>query len=183
VFFRFPQRAAEHMWILRGDHMQNERSKARRFGQPGGNDRKVLPRLGTIVGKQRLRRIREAAVIQSKIECLNEFEGDSIDLFVSIYRNTSLPLEIRLHAAAKCAQFERPTLAAHAVTNSMSSGLADRLNAAIERVGCVGDDAGQLVETRKAALLGENRALRAEIAQIEGCPAIEGVFITPDGGE
>lgn len=125
---------------------QSEATKARRFGVPGtGNQRKALPRLGTVIGRVRLQRIKEAAVIQAKIKCLAEFDGDSIDLFRSVYKNTALPLDLRLQAAARVAQFERPLLAAHSVTNSASVGLAERLSGALARSSRA-DDAMPVIE-------------------------------------
>jgi hypothetical protein len=40
------------------------------------------------------------------------FPGDAVSLMQCIYRDASLPLEIRLDAASKAARFERPALAA-----------------------------------------------------------------------
>ena len=38
------------------------------------------------------------------------FEGDSIALMVSVYKNEDLPLNIRLQCAMAVAPFERPTV-------------------------------------------------------------------------
>jgi|SRR6476660_9686610 hypothetical protein len=39
------------------------------------------------------------------------FEGDAHALLVQIYKNTHLPLELRLHAAKAAIRFEKPALA------------------------------------------------------------------------
>jgi hypothetical protein len=38
------------------------------------------------------------------------FEGDSVALFQLVYKDTSLPLAIRINAASLAAKFERPTM-------------------------------------------------------------------------
>jgi hypothetical protein len=40
----------------------------------------------------------------------NAFEGDAHALLTSIYKNTRLPLEFRLHAAKAAIRFEKPPL-------------------------------------------------------------------------
>ena len=42
------------------------------------------------------------------------FEGDSLELAISIYKNENLPLQMRLHALALALPFERPRLVATA---------------------------------------------------------------------
>jgi hypothetical protein len=65
---------------------------------------------------------REAAkqiVQQFQINHPDAFPGDAVSLMQCIYRDASLPLEIRLDAASKAARFERPALAA-VMTNDAS---------------------------------------------------------------
>jgi hypothetical protein len=40
------------------------------------------------------------------------FEGDGVAFLQTVYRNPTLPLSVRLDAAAKAARFERPMLSA-----------------------------------------------------------------------
>jgi hypothetical protein len=51
-------------------------------------------------------------VRQFQIDHPDAFTGDAVALMQCIYRDASLPLEIRLDAASKAARFERPALAA-----------------------------------------------------------------------
>ena len=65
---------------------------------------------------------REAAqqiVQRFQIDHPDAFPGDAVSLMQCIYRDASLPLEIRLDAASKAARFERPALAA-VMTNDAS---------------------------------------------------------------
>src|SRR5882724_1031866 len=116
--------------------MQSEASKRRRFGQPDGNHRKRLPRLGTVIGQRRLREIRRNAVLIAEIKSVSEFEGSSLDLMRAVVRNEALPWELRLVAAARLAPYEHATIAARPVgADSINHHLAERLSAAIVRAG------------------------------------------------
>src|SRR5579872_4282347 len=67
---------------------------------------------------QNTRARREAAravVARFEIEHPDAFPGDAVGLLQCIYRDQSLPLEVRLDAASKAAPFERPRLSAVAV--------------------------------------------------------------------
>jgi hypothetical protein len=54
----------------------------------------------------------QAIIRQFAIDNPDAFAGDAVSLMQCIYRDASLPLEIRLDAASKAARFERPALAA-----------------------------------------------------------------------
>jgi hypothetical protein len=72
---------------------------------------------------------REAAkqiVQQFQINHPDAFPGDAVSLMQCIYRDASLPLEIRLDAASKAARFERPALAA-VMTNDASRVTSPRV--------------------------------------------------------
>jgi hypothetical protein len=64
------------------------------------------------------------------------FEGDSLELAISIYKNENLPIGMRLHALALALPFERPRLVATAsVTRRIEGDDVEfgRLFAAIEQ--------------------------------------------------
>jgi hypothetical protein len=63
---------------------------------------------------------------QFQIDHPNAFPGDAVSLMQCIYRDASLPLEIRLDAASKAARFERPALAA-VMTNEASGATSPRV--------------------------------------------------------
>ena len=54
-------------------------------------------------------------VSRFEIQHPDAFPGDAVSLLQCIYRDQSLPLDVRIDAAGKAARFERPTLAAVAV--------------------------------------------------------------------
>ena len=53
------------------------------------------------------------------------FEGNSLALAISIYKNENLPLGMRLHAVALALPFERPRLVATASVHKTVDGGAD----------------------------------------------------------
>ena len=62
----------------------------------------------------------KALAVKLVTELPDAFPGDALALMQFIYKDTSLPLALRLDAAAKAARFERPTLGATAVEASVS---------------------------------------------------------------
>jgi len=59
--------------------------------------------------------VARAVAERFKAEVPTAFDGDGVAYLQTVYRDPSVPLELRLNAAAKAARFERPTLAAVAV--------------------------------------------------------------------
>jgi hypothetical protein len=59
-----------------------------------------------------LKQATEAAQLFLRTEGQTEFPGDSIDLLISVYKNESLPLALRIHCAVNAARYERPALTA-----------------------------------------------------------------------
>jgi hypothetical protein len=65
--------------------------------------------------REAVRVVSQAVVAQFETEHPDAFQGDSVDFMRCIYRNPTLPLDVRLDAASKAARFERPALMAAAV--------------------------------------------------------------------
>jgi hypothetical protein len=64
------------------------------------------------------------------------FEGDSLDLAISIYKNENLPIQLRLHALSVAIPYEHPRLAMVASVSKRiedDDGAFGRLFAAIEQ--------------------------------------------------
>jgi hypothetical protein len=68
--------------------------------------------------REAVRAVSQAVVAQFEIDHPDAFSGDSVDFMRCVYRNPTLPLDVRLDAAAKCARFERPTLVAAAIKDA-----------------------------------------------------------------
>jgi hypothetical protein len=69
---------------------------------PGGK-----PKGGRVVQRKRRALKKAAAVAEIINEGKPRFEGDGVDLLVSIYQDPTAPLEIRLACATQAAQYER----------------------------------------------------------------------------
>jgi hypothetical protein len=138
-----------------------------------------------LVGKKRSRVLRRAAATAKAINGGKEFEGDSIELFRSIYKDLSAPMEMRLAAARYAAQFERPALSAVAVATEDPGGTLDgaQRRARIAALVGKGFDAPKRLDAPAEAATGapvtieatepvvdldalarENEAMRAELA-------------------
>ena len=88
-------------------------NKDTQIGQPRGPKPGCRPGKSPL-GKRRARTLRHAAKKAALIvgEVVQEFQGDSLALLQQVYRDTSLPLDMRLAAARIAAPFENPTLSA-----------------------------------------------------------------------
>jgi hypothetical protein len=85
---------------------------------PGGGSRPGERRGGRQKGTPNKRKARLAAAIRAVqthfLTLGNEpFEGDGVAFLEMVYRDPSLPLDIRIDAAKSAASFERPRLSAH----------------------------------------------------------------------
>ncbi|WP_421760320.1 hypothetical protein [Devosia sp.] len=75
----------------------------------------------------------EAAAAQAIADLPDVFEGDAHAFLSSIYKNTKLPLEIRILAAGRALRVEKPVLSAVQGRVDITFDFADRLGAARKR--------------------------------------------------
>src|SRR5262245_36524243 len=76
----------------------------------------------------------EEAVRRAAASLPSAFEGDAHAFLASVYKTTSLPLEIRIMAAGRALRVERPVLSASRRQVDVNLGFAERLEAARKRV-------------------------------------------------
>jgi hypothetical protein len=83
------------------------------------------------------------------------FEGDSIAFMVSVYRDETLPLSVRMQAAAIATQFERPRLQATALRVEPAHFVEDareKLLTQLDRLQRAGEE--ELIERARLAFAG-----------------------------
>jgi hypothetical protein len=103
-------------------------------GRPFGS-KDALSRSGSL----RRRQLEELSVQVSQFLRTNDegiFEGDSLELAISIYKNEDLPIPLRIHALALAIPYERPRLVATASVTKHIEGSDEefgRLFQAIEQ--------------------------------------------------
>src|SRR5215212_10283850 len=69
--------------------------------------------------RQRRRKIELAAnqiALELKRNGVKAFEGDAHEYFMSVYKDTRIPMPFRLDAAKACMPYEKPRLAAVTIT-------------------------------------------------------------------
>ena len=76
----------------------------------------------------------EAAARKAAASVSEGFEGDAHAFLQAVYRNSEVPLEIRIMAAGRALRVEKPTLAATHSVSEININLASRLEAARLRV-------------------------------------------------
>lgn len=92
---------------------------------------------GALFGKRRGRRMKRASQMNAAINGPEPaFSGDALSYFQEVYRDRSLPTELRLVAARCAVQFERPTMGSNGASHpDVRGGLAERLGDARARLG------------------------------------------------
>jgi len=80
-----------------------------------------------------------------------KFEGDALEFFQSCYRNETLPIDTRLMAAARAAQFERPALSA----TSLHLNTSKTLEQLLAEKAALASERGISLTTRPATIDGE----------------------------
>jgi hypothetical protein len=85
-----------------------------RAGRPFGSKDRVprVPRVGS--RRHQVEEMRSQVTEFLRTNDIAVFEGDSLELAISIYKNENLPIGMRLHALALALPFERPRLVATA---------------------------------------------------------------------
>ncbi len=82
----------------------------------------------------------EEAARQAAAAFGHAFEGDAHAFLMAIYKNGSLPLEIRILAASRALRVEKPLLSTSHNRVDISVGLSERLEAARKRVAALRND-------------------------------------------
>lgn len=67
----------------------------------------------------------QAAVAAVGTEISNAFQGDAHALLVAVYKDPSVPLELRVDAAKKAVHFEKPALANTTVNATVRRNITD----------------------------------------------------------
>jgi hypothetical protein len=136
-------------------------------GRPKGSRDRIWPR-----GEKRRQaaRAQEAALQYLRTNDQAVFDGDSIALMTSVYKNEDMPLPLRIQCAALAAPYERPRLNAtdarvlleqRGLREGAAEGYRERIIAHLDRLAAA-HEADPAVTAAKAQLIEDLREARVE---------------------